>query len=144
MYLLVQQNVILLLCSSSILVTFGFLLSPESMQSQILGHQRSVTNGFYFLQLSLNTIEQCLVTSITLMPLMHQHILQAGHHHYRLHILWLNWCIHFSSCSIQSTLQHNEHQSVVLEALCRHQLDFFIFNDLCKYCLQQQYFTICL
>ena len=53
--------------------------------------------------------------------------LQSGHH-CKLKDLWLGWCLHFSFGSMQSTFLYQSYQHVVLKALCRHQLDFFLFN----------------
>lgn len=47
----------------------------------------------------------------------------------------------FSYGSMQSTFQYHEQQSVGMKALEKHQLNFSVFNEICKCCLQQKGFT---
>ena len=48
----------------------------------------------------------------------------------------------FSSGSMQSTIYYHKHQSIHVKAIGSHQIDFFMFNMICRQCLQQQGFTI--
>lgn len=66
------------------------------------------------------------------MPPLPGHALQAVHH-CRSKGLWLRWCLCFSSTIVQRTFLYERNWHVGLKALCMHQLDFSMFDELWLY-----------
>lgn len=61
----------------------------------------------------------------------------------RKKFFWLDWCLHFSSGSQQSTFPYQRHQNMRIKVLQRHQLALSMFSELCGQFLQQS-FTVSL
>ena len=98
-------------------VVFGFTLGPWDTQSQALDHSCSVGYTFHLVEWALSQIRYWLVTPTK--------------------ALWLGQCLCFSFDSMQSTFLYQIYQHVGMKALYRHQLKFYMFSELCRYCLQQ-------
>lgn len=58
-------------------VVFGFPLGPWPIESQILGHPNNVRHGFYILK----PHPMVVGTSISFVPFLHLHAMQASHCH---------------------------------------------------------------
>lgn len=50
----------------------------------------------------------------------------------------------FSCDSLQSTIEYHEHQSVRVKDLGRYQLNFSVFSEIHRFCLEQWVLTISL
>ena len=62
----------------------------------------------------------------------------------RSKFLWLGRSLHFSFGNLQSAFLYQGHWNIGVRALCRHQLNTSIFNELCSCCLQQWDLDVCL
>lgn len=81
----------------------GFLLGPCIVYSQVLGHFSSVRDGSHLMEWALNPSKKWLVTPVTFVPLLYQHILQAGLCCRLQFVPGWCWYLLFSSGSIPST-----------------------------------------
>lgn len=115
-----------------------FSLGALPIWFQALHYRSSVKDGW---APSHGMALTSLVTPTGLVPPLHQHPLQAGHC-CRSKGLQLGWYLAFSFGSVQSTFQYNENWLVGVKALGRHQRNFSIFSELCRCCLQQQFFIL--
>lgn len=93
---------VLWLCSFNRTVVLGLLVGPWPVSSQVLGHLNSVRYGFHITEWTLNTNIYWLVTPMSFVPLMHQHILQAGRQCVSK-ILQLCQCLPFLFGSVKRT-----------------------------------------
>lgn len=63
-------------------------------------------------------------------------------HYCRSKGLWLCWCLCFFFGRVQSIFLYQTPQNDEMKALCRPKLQFSMFNELRRYCLQQWEFAI--
>lgn len=63
-------------------------------------------------------------------------------HYCRSKGLWLCWCLCFFFGRVQSIFLYQTSQNDEMKALCRPKLQFSMFDELSRYCLQQWEFAI--
>lgn len=89
----------------------------------------------HLLEYELNHVRYWLITPISFMPPLPQHIFQTVHN-LRSKILWLGWCLYYTFSSVQSTFPHQKVQDIGVKVLRRYQFNFTMFNQLYS-CLQK-------
>lgn len=69
-----------MLCPVSGTVVLGLPIGPRPMQSQLHDLSSSVIHRFQLLEWALSPIRELLIMSTVFVLLLHQHVLQTGHH----------------------------------------------------------------
>lgn len=110
-------------------IVFGFTLGLWVAQPLVLGYSSSVWHGSLLMEQALCQIRHCLATPPSFVPPLFQHMF-AGRVNCKSNVLWLGWCLHFSFCSLKSTFLHRGDKNMKVKSPCRHQPNFFMFNEL--------------
>lgn len=105
--------------------SFGVLLGSPAYLVSGSQNQKHIGYGFLLVELALNPVRYWLVTLTGFEPLLHQSILQEGHH-CRKKTLQLGWCFPVSLGSMMRIFKYHKDQSIGMMALSTHQLNFFM------------------
>lgn len=119
-----------MICCILLSLTIVFILP------QVLCHPSNAEYEFYLGEWSLNHITHWLVPPISIVPPLSKHIMQTGHYG-KSNGLWLGWGVRvlpFAECRVFHVCKTQAH---IDETPCRYPVDFSMFDEFYKYCLEE-------
>lgn len=114
-------------------VLFDFNLGPWAFRLHIHDLQNAVKQGCHLMEWASIQIRYQFATLRSFVLPLPQHMLQLEHHCKKSICGWLD--VPFEN--VQSAFLYQRCQNIGVEALCRHQLIFSMFNELWRCYLQQ-------